>query len=297
MSFVSMSKINLSNQIQEHGYLVIENIFSHKEISKLRRIVKNHFSNKGVAANSGLTQPNAAVEIPEISWLYHHPKILILIGELLGQEKIMFTSHCDVHSGTLSSWHKDDGMTVMDGGYFGNPTYDKLDCCVYKVAIYLQDHVRNRGGLTVRKGSHRFSSLDQGEEVYLKIRAGDVVIFDVRLNHTGQREAVPLPTFQKPLKLIKKIVNKLWKIEPQRVDNFFRKIYNQISGERLSIFFTYGVTNEHTKNFAVNNMKRQILQNNSNNIFLPSFTRQALLNDNVNLAEDYFEELLYEKTN
>ncbi len=291
---------NLAQKIENDGFLIIRDVLAQNEVKKLREIVNNHFSCKGVPANSRLTQPNAAVEIPEISWLFYHPKILTIMSELLGQEKTMFTSHCDVHGGTLSGWHKDDGMAVMDGGYFGKPTYGELNCCVYKVAIYLQDHVHNRSGLTVKKGSHRVSSLDCGEEVYLKTRAGDVVIFDVRLTHTGQRYGVPISQLQKPLRLATRIVSKLWKIEEQKIDNFLKKIYHQISGdeERLSIFFTYGIANEYTKKFAVNNMKRQIWQNNnSKNIFLQSSTRQALLDNNVALAEDYFEELLYEQAN
>lgn len=290
---------DLISTLKNDGFVIVRNIFSNYEISQLRKLVNKHFKTKGISANSGLTQPNAAVEIPEISWLFYHPKILTIMSELLRQEKTMFTSHCDVHSGTLSAWHKDDGMAVMDGGYFGKPTYDELNCCVYKVAIYLQDHVHNRSGLTVKKGSHRVSALDCGEEVYLKTRVGDVVIFDVRLTHTGQRDAVPICQFQKPLRLAKRIVGKLWKIEEQKIDNFLRKKYHQISGdeERLSIFFTYGISNEYTKKFAVNNMKRQILQNNSKNIFLEPSTRQALLDNNVVLAEDYFEELLYEGVN
>ena len=64
------------------------------------------------------------------------------------------------------------------------------------------------------------------------------------------------------------------------------------------IFFTYGATNEYTKKFAVNNMKRQIKQtHNSQNAFLQSSTKQSLLDNNVELAEDYFEELLYERAN
>ena len=290
-------KKNLVTTLKNEGFIIVKNIFSNDEISQLRKVVHNHFSAKGVAANSGLTQPNAAVEIPEISWLFYHPKILNLMGELLGQEKIMFTSHCDVHSGTLGGWHKDDGMTVMDGGYFEKPAYDKIDCSVYKVAIYLQDHVHNRGGLTVRKGSHKAASLYTGEELYLKTKAGDAVIFDVRLTHTGQRDHVPITKLQKPLKLVKKVSRKLGKIEEQKVDNFARKLYNQISGTRLSIFFTYGANNEYTKKFAVNNMKRQILQNKSKNILLESATRQALLDNNVALAEDCFEELLCKPAN
>ena len=203
---------SLANELKNNGFVIIRNVLSNEEIFQLRNVVNNHFPTKGIAHNHGLTQPNAAVEIPKINWLFYHSKILFTFRKLLGQE-ITFTSHCDVHSSTLSGWHKDDGMTVMDGGYFGFPAYKEQNCHVHKMAIYLQDHINNQGGLTVRKGSHIFPSFDRGEEVGLKTRKGDVIIFDVRLTHTDQRNPVPISQLQKPLNLAKRIANKIFKIE------------------------------------------------------------------------------------
>ncbi len=279
---------NLTKQITDDGFVLIRNLLSQDEIKQLRKKVKDYFNNKGVNLNKGLTQPNAAVEFPEISWIFYHPKILQVMSQLLGEQQIMFTSHCDIHCQTLSAWHKDDGMTVMDGGYFGQPMYGNEDCRVYKVAIYLQDHFHNNGGLTVRKGSHKYPSLDRGEEVYLKTKAGDAIVFDVRLTHTGQRDIVPIPLVKKPIGLFKRILNRLFRINYAKIDRYLKSIYDKISGERLSIFFTYGLPNEYTKSFAINNMKRQMKQNESAEIFLSPSTRQMFLDNKLLLAEDYF---------
>ncbi len=66
-------------------------------IKGLKNTVKDHFLYGGVKTTLGLTQPNAAVEVPDINWLFYHPKILAVMRKLLGQEEIMFTSHCDLH--------------------------------------------------------------------------------------------------------------------------------------------------------------------------------------------------------
>lgn len=284
---------NLAQKIESDGFVIIKNVLAKNEVIKLREIVKNHFSCKSIPSLSGLAQPNAAVEVPDISWLFYNPKILAVMRHLLRQEEIMFTSHCDIHSRRLSEWHKDDGMTVMDGGYFGKPTYDRDDCHVYKVAIYLQDHVHNRGGLTVKKGSHKFPSIDQGEEIYLKTRAGDAIVFDVRLSHTGQRYIVPIPIVQKFIKLGQKAFKKFLKIDYSQSNNYLRGIYEKISGERIAIFFTYGLPDEYTKTFAINNMKRQMNQINNNNadIFLSSSIQKMFHENNVLLAQDYFNEV------
>ena len=59
--------------------------------------------------------------------------------------------------------------------------------------------------------------------------------------------------------------------------------------EKPCIFFTYGLPNESTKNFAINNMKRQLKQNKNSNLFLSTESRQKILENHVILAEVYFK--------
>ena len=282
----------INHEIEKNGFIIVENALNRQEIEKLKEVLKKHFQYRGLSANSGLTQSNAAVEVSEVNWIFYHPKILEIMRQLLGQDNIMFTSHCDLHCRTLSTWHKDDGMTVMEGGYFGYPTYDKADCKVYKVALYLQDHYYNQGGLTVRKGSHKFSDINQGEEVHLKTKAGDIVIFDVRLTHTGQRDVIPLDFLKQPNYILTKSLNKILRVSPQKTEQHIKKIYDSLFGDRLSIFFTYGLPNEYTKNFAINNMKRQLQQNKNSKVLLSAENRNKFLENNIILAEEYFEKLI-----
>lgn len=288
-----MTVINqkIGEKIHNDGFVLIKNLLSIDEVRQLRKLVKNHFRYSGVLANSGLTQPNGAVEVSQLGWLFYHPKILGIMRQLLGQEEIMFTSHCDLHCRTLSAWHKDDGMKVMKGGYFGFPAYDQENCKVYKVALYLQDHEHNKAGLTVRKGSHRFLDIDQGEEVYLKTKVGDAIIFDVRLTHTGQQNIYPVEFLEKPNAVINKVLKKVFKLSPKTSEQYLKTIYDALYGDRLSIFFTYGLPNQYTKSFAVNNMKRQLKQNKNSNLFLSKENTKEFFEHNVILAEEYFKNL------
>ncbi len=287
--------IQLAEKIQEDGFAIIENILSNREIIALRKSLKLFFMANGLPMLGGLTQPNAAVETPEISWIFHHPKILHAVRQALGQEEIVFTSHCDAHTRTLSGWHKDDGMQVMPGGYFGHPMYDQNKCKVYKVAVYLQDHSNNDLGLTVRRGSNRLATYDQGEEVYLKTRPGDIVIFDARITHTGQRWVIsPNSRFHRPIKFLKRGLNKLFKIDHKTTDRHIKSFCDRFFDERMSIFFTYGLPNEYTRLFAINNMKRQILQSGKKDILLPSELTHALQRCSVLTLENEIRQLLAE---
>jgi hypothetical protein len=242
---------NGSDALIKDGFICVENVLSVKEIKKLRDSVKKYMETCELfsVTYKGKTQPNAAVKIPELSWIFAHPTILSTLRDIFGDTKIMFTSHCDIHSRTLSAWHKDDGMQVTEGGYFEQSSYDSEDCRVYKVGIYLQDHNNNLGGLRIRRGSHRVSSLNEGEEVYLQTKAGDIVIFDVRLTHTGQTEVVPISWLLKPVKVLRRIARKLG-VEFNRTDRLLKGLYDRIAGDRLSIFFTFGSANEFTIKFG-----------------------------------------------
>lgn len=279
--------MDLKTAIVQDGFVKIPNVISAEEIAQLRQLIGDSMGSD--FPFRGKTQPNAACVMPNLAWIFHHPKILSVFRELLQVEEIMFTSHCDAHSRTLSGWHKDDGMTVMEGGYFEGSAYDLDDCRVYKVAIYLQDHYHNLGGLRVRRNSHRLTALDQGDEIYLKTRAGDIVVFDVRLTHTGQTDVVPVPGFNMPLNFCLKASHRIFRTRV--LDIGFKKIYDRVVGDRMSIFFTFGFPNDYTIKFARNNMRRQLAQDPKSPIYLPEALRQKLLENRVLLAEDYFADL------
>jgi hypothetical protein len=268
------------------GFIVLRNILSDDEVIKLRKILETYFLHHGVKIFGGISQPNAAVLIPELDWIFSHPKIIDALKNLLDNKNLMFTSHCDIHSGIVTGWHKDDGTSSDKSnlGYFDCLTYDVEDCQVYKVAIYLQDHTNNLAGLKVKPGSHKIASTEVGEEIYLKTRVGDIIIFDVRLTHSGQSDILPIPWLRKPLSLIRKLFG-------SNLDQPIKSAYEMLFGTKMSIFFTFGDSNNYTIAFAKNNMKRQLKQNQSSQVFLPSNTKEKLLAEDVLLAEEYFTNL------
>lgn len=268
---------DLARTLETQGYAIVRGVFNEEELARLRTTLTEHFSKAGKRHNLGLTQPNAAIEVPALSWLYTHPRVLDLFRRALDTDDIVFTGHSDVHNSMLSGWHKDSGE--HRGGYFKGDYFAAADCRVYKMAIYLEDHFGTGKGLTVRKASHHNADRTFGEPVVLDTRAGDVILFDVRLTHVGQRPD--------PIERIMFILNRRLLPSPDKADlqvfSVPRKFYTRLKGEkdRLSIFFTFGFPNHFTDEFSQSNMARQIEQTGNNTSELPHALQEGLRKANV----------------
>jgi hypothetical protein len=190
-----------------------------------------------------------------------------------------------VQKDVLGGWHKDDGTeeaSPANTGYFSRHTYDLDDCKVYKMGVYLQDHDHDKTGLWVREGSHRLASFRAGEVQYTNMRAGDVIVFDVRITHSGQFKSL----LERKLLVLSKHV-------PQRFFDWSfataRTAYRALrSRERIALFFTFGLPNQHTIEFARSNMRRQLRLTPGTSPRLPSAIRKAFESRGVVLAEDHF---------
>lgn len=178
----------ITNQMKQDGYVIIRQAFSKEEIGTLKRQIVRHLSKNGIYYGAGKLQPNAAIELPEISWVLYHERLLEAIRCVLRTETLMFGRQCGISKNMLNGWHKDAAYRKEEG-HLEYDLFEHPDRQMCSVAIYLEDHLDNRKacctGLTVRKGSHLHRSLEVGEIERLETRAGDVVIIDVRLTHVG----------------------------------------------------------------------------------------------------------------
>ncbi len=248
---------DMRQALDSDGIFVVRNALTQAEVDRLRDILLSHLPRRGLRAALGRTQPNAAENVPELAFIFAHPQILTVIKQVLGETDVVFTGHCDIHMNMLSGWHKDSGETVP-GGYFTGPYMTSPDCRVFKVAIYLQDTGR-RDGFTARLGSHRETDLSVGPEATVQSRTGDIVVFDVRITHTGQ---LPDP-IEKGLKGLSLALNRGQRDQHDfawisRMKELYWKSIRR--RDRLSVFFTYGAPNTFTDDFAKANMRRQVRQ-------------------------------------
>ena len=245
--------------LKTKGYVIIRDIYTPEEVKNLRLILSNHFKEHGICFQEGKAQPNALLHVPELKKYIFNDKIIGALKKILDEELLMFTFHSDIHKSLKSGWHKDDG-TSQGLGYFGEHTYGYDDCQVVKIGVYLQNHNNhNKGGLKVKIGSHRHKELSFGKDEYIPTKKGDVVAFDVRINHTGQIEPTAYP-------FLNKVVRKLH-INPKQA----KKVSDKLFGERYALFFTYGKNNRFTVAFSKGNMERQIAQTGREIVIPPEF--------------------------
>jgi hypothetical protein len=251
--------------MRRDGFIVARSLLNPNEISQLRDQLREHFQSSWEPEGLGKHQPNAAVEVPSISWIYSHPAILAVFRELTGQDALVFTGNSDAHMNMLSWWHKDTNERqggCLPGDYFVRP-----ECNVYRAGIYLQDHTVQHG-LTVRKGSHRDRSLKVGEVAALKTQTGDVVFFDMRLTHAGQFADL----FE--VILLKAARKALLRPLASTIKNLYQRLLRK--PEKLSLFFTYGTPAPDTDYYCEFERAQKQARTREEAVHLPSHLTLAL---------------------
>jgi hypothetical protein len=226
--------------LERDGYLIVRNVIPDADIRRLREQLVAHFARRWTSVGLGKHQPNAAIEIPAIGWIFSYAPMVSLFRELLGEQRVVFTGNCDAHMNMLSHWHKD--TSENQGGCLRGDYFSRRDCRVYRAGIYLQDHHENRQGLTVRKASHLTRSISEGEIEYLPTRAGDIVFFDIRLSHAGQL----------PDRFERSLLNLGRRLHAPRLASAAKALYARArdKDDKLSIFLTYGTTGSDTEDFC-----------------------------------------------
>lgn len=225
--------------LKKNGYILFKNILNKDLISKVNQSFDKNFEKIAIKTKTKRTLPGASHCIEEIQQLILDQNIIKVLNKIFSNQQYCYTSHSDMHEGVSVGWHKDDGK----GDYFENlgNYFNSEECKVYKIAIYLRDAME-KGGLTVRQGSHKFDDYNQGESIYIPSEITDVIIFDVRITHKGDSS-----------------------------DSFFYRLkrklnFNLLNYQRRSVFFSFGMDNIYTETFSKKNMERQINQTKNYNL-------------------------------
>ena len=232
--------MSLKEHIERDGLVLVKHVFTRREINQLREDIRKYLKDFWIECDCGKVQNNAAVNCDFLEWVFCHPRVVSAMKEIVAED-IAFTGNCDIHQNKLGNWHK-------DVGFFGSDPFGADDNRIYKIGIYLQDQKQTNRCLRFREGSHRYDNLTEGAERAVTSSVGDIVIFDIRLTHSGA-----LPSIcEKLIWRASKFVSTEEKENPigRILKNMFGKTFRIKAREAL--FFTFGPNNLATEAFAEN---------------------------------------------
>jgi len=177
----------MNKELYNNGFVVVKNVYSEEQISNMRQSSLAFFSEGGGFKNAGgHAKPDWIKEdsLSELLHEYNMDKMQTLVSEYVGEE-VFFIGHNDLHLNRSVGWHRDQLNGEARKFQIHSPwdTVEDQEMKIYKVNLYLQDHSNNNDALVVRKGSHKFESLQRGIVEQIRLGLGDLIIFDQRLSH------------------------------------------------------------------------------------------------------------------
>jgi hypothetical protein len=233
---VSDARVDVAGFARD-GFTLVRSVFQPDEVERLRATV--------IAIRERQARANLLIRVegfpenvillgdlpgmPEfrrLDYVVFDPRIVSCAKQILGSEVVYYGDATAQSGEGQRGFHKDNVDRADPGGL------DWLgDYTVIRFGIYLQDHERHSGGLTVRKGSHRIVSRHLGRAVNVPNRAGDVVIWNMRASHSGNAVRLRgLPGLTLPPR-VETMIPRTLRMPAQR--------------ERISIFLSLGKPGNH----------------------------------------------------
>jgi len=246
LSDVSEKISQAQKDLRSNGYIVIRNVLSPDQVESLRRIVKRYLKSGGMYRYGGKFQLHALYAVEEVAKFLTSGSILDHLKEITKPLDVVLTGECDLMINTTSSWHNDvpHHPASLDGSIFSDESFR-----VYKIAFYLQDQDENsRATLKVRPRSHLKALVRSMPEQSLAVRAGDAIIFDVRIEHAGQ-----MPTFvDRSIRRLCERIGPRLRLDAQKAFTVMRSIIRRIGGtsDRVAVFMTFGPSDAWTQSYA-----------------------------------------------
>ena len=242
---------SLREEYDKNGFVRIRNVFTKEEVVQLRQSCEN--SHVGCVLGQ-----------ESFNQILLDDRIIKPVQEILNDEVIYF--------GESTALSYDKASTKGHRHYHNDSRGDDFnfnnDYPIVRIGIYLQDHEHYSGGLKLRPGSHKKLCLEKhgvlGALSYLKnwkkpsalfsrpsfntkVMPGDLLIWSLRIHHTGYALRPKLFT---NLALHPVIENYL----PQ-------SFVLPDAAHRCVIFATFGAKSEYLERYIQNRVHRQDMKN------------------------------------
>lgn len=236
----------LQHDLMSDGYAIIRGLLSREQVEALRRAVTKHLKSSGDYKYGGKFQLYAMYSVEEVAKTLTADAILDRLREITQPLDVILTGECDLMINTTSSWHNDvpHHPASRDGRIFNDESFR-----VYKIAFYLQDQDEDAlTTLKVRPRSHLKGRNQSLPDRPIAVRAGDAIVFDVRIEHAGQ-----LPTFTD--RAVRKFIERIgpwFHLDAQKAFTSTRAIIRRATGipDRVAVFMTFGPAEAWTYSYA-----------------------------------------------
>ncbi|MCX5480721.1 phytanoyl-CoA dioxygenase family protein [Kaistia geumhonensis] len=238
---------NIQRELAENGFVVVRNVLTSDQVSALRQSVRNHLKSAGWYNYGGKFQVQAMHSVPDVGRIITTDRVLDLLEDITSPNKVVLTRECDIMMNTTSTWHKDITQhPIVDG----NRVFEDETFRVYKAAFYLQDQDEaSRATLKVRPRSHRMKDGTEMPVEPAAVRAGDAVVFDIRIDHVGQFPSLSDKLMRRGFEKIGPRLN----VDPQKAFSKARALLRRShphGPDRMAIFMTFGPSHEWTRAYA-----------------------------------------------
>jgi hypothetical protein len=203
------------------GYIHMPGVFAPAEVDAIRESVR---------AAAAEDHRGDLLSHPRLRDLVLDERIIEAAKELLGGPPIYFAdSNFRIQRGGLRNpFHKDNADRSDPDAPDWHGRYTVL-----RFGLYLQDHSRSSGGLTVRVGSHR--SRVEGRMHYVRTHPGDLVAWTLPMTHQGHGLLLKgLPGVQ---------------LEPRISKYLPRALFVPPPPERIALFITMGLDGPHLRRY------------------------------------------------
>ena len=208
-------------QIDEHGWMVIKNVFTKAEIDVFRDYAEKDKRHIGDLLSAKF-----------LSKIILDERIINIYKECIGIDKLIYFGDSTLSYNTkLSGFHKDSkDRDKKESAEFSDKNYSLL-----RLGIYLQDHSKHSKGLCLRSDSHLHQSIHKGKIINVKSEVGDVIVWKLTTTHSPNADIISLfPNYSFHPGLTKRLPSFLKRksIEP-----------------RLALFMGFGIEDQYTRDY------------------------------------------------
>ena len=207
----------------EKGYAILPGFYTADEVAAFR-----------TAAYASRGKGGDLLVNPHLKHVLLDGRLVAVSRRLLGSEDIVYVGDSSFTINSNSrGWHKDNTDRLDPDAPDWKGRYTQL-----RFGIYCQDHSEHTGGLNLRVGSHDIppDRTGAGDNLYVKCKPGDLVVWSMRITHSGNGMLLKDPKARFPL--------------PNEQRYYSADEVAAADGDRIAIFAHLGANDDHAKRYA-----------------------------------------------